>query len=144
MFMAIGLVNGTGVRVDPLEVNVKKEETRKFAATSLTITGKMSLRVPGREEYTDVTELNVMYPDFNATMTGFLTETDENAVDVISGRLEIKAFRTNPTERTLYRKQDRMELDPEITFYQRGKKVVLNQVIGKPVVHIDEGKVTYK
>lgn len=142
--MAIGVVNGTDVRVDPLEVNVKKEETRKFSASSLTITGKMSLRVPGRKEYTGVTGLNVMYPTFDATVTGFLTDAGATAVDVNSGRLEVEAFRDNPTEETLYRQQDRMRLDPEITFYQKGKKFVLNQIIGKPVVHIDNGRVTYK
>ncbi len=141
--MAIGLINGTDVRVDPLEVDVRKEENRKFSATSLTITGKMSLRVPGRKKYTDVTELNVMYPTFSAAVTGFLTDAGD-AVDVNSGRLEVEAFRNNPTEKTFYREQDRMRLDPEITFYQKGKKFVLNQIIGKPVVHIDNGKVTYK
>ncbi len=128
----------------PLEVKVSKETTRNFSAFSLTITGEMSLRVPGREVYEGIKGVNITYTELlQVEIKGLLRDVG-NGVEVEEGRLEAIGLRADPTITALNLKKPEIGYDPEITIFRGGESVVLNQVIGLPVVCITKGFVTYR
>lgn len=125
-----------------------KEERKKFYARSLTVTGEMSVKVPGRETYEGVSSFSASYEKpMEVDIMGRMLETKEG-IKLKQGRMQITAYRENPAENALERKEKDMIIrrqlpDPEITLYENEKKIVLNQVFGVPVVTISHGSVTY-
>ncbi len=123
------------------DYRVKK--TTEFSTRSLNITGDMTLRVPGREPYNNVTQAEISYTSPMAIrLSGLMTETDKD-IDVEKGTLEVSADRENQAEVKLYRENRLTLKDPEITLYRGERKTLLNQVQGKPQIDIAVGKIHY-
>jgi hypothetical protein len=140
--MAVSTIQTSSRRVT-LEKEVK-EGARRFKTRSLTVTGQMSVKLPGREEYQGVTSVSVSYNDtIGIDLRGLLRDSVNGGVEVKEGRVKVTADRENKTETDLYQERPMLLLDPEITIYRGKRKTVLNQVGGVPVIHIVSGLVTY-
>lgn len=140
-------VKETGQR-EILEQLELKEEQKKFYARSLTVTGEMIVKLPGRDLYKSVQSFSASYEKpMEVDLLGKMLETREG-IKLEQGRMQITAYRENSAENALERKEKDMTIrrqlpDPEITLYENEKKIVLNQVLGVPVVTISHGSVTY-
>ena len=126
-----------------------KEERRKFSAKYLTITGQINVKLPGRAHYNNVNTLSVCYEHpMEVELDGRLLET-KDGLEIKEGRMQIISYRENPAETALDKREEDMTIrrripDPEITLHQEGKTIVLNQVLGIPIIKINSGLLTYK
>ena len=132
-------------RVESVSESIaKKIKKKQFSARHLNANGDMTLNIPGREPYIDVTEIEISYTSpMKVRVTGLMRDT-ESGLDVEESKLEVVADRSNPAEDVLYKENALRLKDPEITFYRGQRKTVLNQVQGIPVLHIKTGKIDYR
>lgn len=132
-------------------LTISKKEKRKFFTRDLTITGEMEVKVPGRLSYKNVDMCSVCYEtpievDLSGRIAEMKTETGRGLM-VENARVQLTAYRENKTESELESGDGKISLkrlpDPEITLFRNNKRVVLNQVIGVPVVYIKRGVINY-
>jgi hypothetical protein len=130
---------------------VAKKEKRKFFTRYLTITGELEVKVPGRPSYENVASCSVCYKtpiefDLDGRVADLETEKGKGLI-VENARVHLTAYRENKTESELGRSDGEINLkrlpDPEVTLSQNNKTIVLNQVIGIPVVYIKKGMINY-
>jgi hypothetical protein len=127
---------------------VKKCEHRNFSTKSLTVNGKINVKIPGREAYEGVDSFSVTYDQpMEVELRGMVYENDEGILEVDYTRFSVKGDRENKAETALDRigKETVIKLlpDPEITLYRGDERIVLNQVIGIPVINVKSGSMTY-
>ncbi|MBI2106777.1 hypothetical protein HYT57_02225 [Candidatus Woesearchaeota archaeon] len=132
------------------EINRGIYEHRSFSTKSLILRGKVDVKVPGRETYQNVDEVFINYEQpMEVDLRGCIAET-EGILEVCFGRLQVVAYRENKAETALDKRygsivvvEPKQQPDPEITMYTGDKRVVLNQVIGIPVINVRQAKLTY-
>ncbi len=131
-----------------------RDKKKEISTRYLTVSGRMEVKLPGRESYKDVTSFSISYEEpMSIDIKGKIAEADgdrdRQCCMVQEGRLEVIAYRVNKTEEVLDRTNEKVQLnmrriiDPEITIYQGDKKIILNQVIGIPVVSVNSGYITF-
>ena len=123
---------------------------KQFSTRSLIITGEMDLKIPGRGAYMGIDSVHVCYQKpMDVDLSGNMSENSEGLLEVNNGRMQITAYRENEAENALDKIKGEIELqikeipDPEITLYRGKEQIVLNQVIGIPIINIIRGSVNY-
>ena len=126
----------------------KKYEHRKFSTRSLSIDGKMDVRIPGREVYDNIDKILVVYEQpMEIDLRGNIHE-NAGVIEAESTRVSVTGYRENKAESALDRKGKEIVLmkkmkDPEVTMYRGNERIILNQVIGMPIININKGSMTY-
>lgn len=122
---------------------------RNFSTRHLTVRGMMNVQIPGRDPYTNVTALTMVYAQpMDVDLRGKMAETSGGLLEVRDGRMQVVAYRENGAETALAEKKgsvvtyDKL-VDPEVTISRGDERIVLNQLIGSPVVSVKSGSVSY-
>jgi len=129
--------------------NTKREEF-SFKTKNLVITGRdIFIRVPGRNPYNDINRVEAEYSNsMDVKINGLLVKIPPKSIGIGQGRIHIIGYRTNKTEEAFARKQGDIVVekifDPELTLYTNNGEIVLNQVIGMPVIYVSKGLLSYK
>ncbi len=146
-----GVVNSSAtetLRVNRAQRHQKVYEHRTFSTRSLTVNGKMDVKIPGRETYEGIDGFTATYEQpMEVDLRGNVYENPEGILEIDFTRFSVTGYRENKAETALDRigKESIIKLlpDPEITLYRGDERIVLNQVIGIPVVNVKSGSMTY-
>ncbi|MBI2451646.1 hypothetical protein HYV50_01045 [Candidatus Pacearchaeota archaeon] len=121
-----------------------------FKTKNLVIKGReISVSVPGRSLYNDIMKAEVEYTKpMYIKVNGLLVKIPPKSIGIDEGEVHVIGYRRNKTEEAFDRKDSDIVfarvLDPELTLYTQNNKIVLNQVIGMPIIFVRTGVINYK